>query len=619
MSHILHFYFHDQADLFMTSTDMISIETYRCRIGNFMGRGNKGGKSKLKNQYSDPSAFNPYNRPGPMKFFNCDYSGSWSESIIHSPPEDAHHSLQITFYSYLMLMLIFVMLSIISSPIFLVSIPKSSLPYINFQISILCLMHIKIGYFCIISTVVLKYMCLGKSSFKYARKKYIGSSKFCRILIQLLLFILLINFLLIGIVNPSLLNPGPHSLKVCYQNVQGLIPFSQLDNNQPSLDRTKIFELNAYLNINKPDIVILNETWLKKSVQSSEIFLDPMYSENIFRNDRSQLSHPPDPTNHKKFRRNGGGVLIAIRSDIVASFKRLPVKKGAEILAVELTIDGKKFVFCTIYRVGTLGEPNHESIVKTIKTFYKARNQRKIFILGDLNLSSVTWPITEDSQITNEIDKLFVNSFMELGMYQCITEPTHQKNNTLDLLLTNSEMLISNINISPNKYLCHSDHYLISFEVKTNVKHKKVPKRKILNFKKANWDALNHDLSHTHWNAFIDCTEPEIAWSNFKNILFMYVKKHIPTITIKSNFSMPWFDSECYEAYRDKQRAHKKSKQNKNLQNELSFKSKRRFFNQICNKKMRDNLYNEEDPEIIKKSFIHMSNAAQNQLDCQNV
>ena len=82
---------------------------------------------------------------------------------------------------------------------------------------------------------------------------------------------------------------------------------------------------------------------------------------------------------------------------------------------------------------------------------------------------------------------------------------------------------------------------------------------------------------------------------------------------------MPWFDSECYEAYRDKQRAHKKSKQNKNLQNELSFKSKRRFFNQICNKKMSDNLYNEEDPEIIKKSFIHMSNAAQNQLDCQNV
>ena len=85
-----------------------------------------------------------------------------------------------------------------------------------------------------------------------------------------------------------------------------------------------------------------------------------------------------------------------------------------------------------------------------------------------------------------------------------------------------------------------------------------------MNFKKADWDALNYDLSHTQWNAFVDCTEPEIAWTNFKNILFMYMKKHIPTITIKSNFTMPWFDSECYEAYRDKQRAHKTFKQHKN-------------------------------------------------------
>ena len=309
-----------------------------------------------------------------------------------------------------MLMLLFIMLSIISSHTFLVSTIYPSVPYINFKISIFCFAHIKIGYFCILSTVLLKYMCLGKTSFKHARKIYIGTSRFCRILAQLLLFILLLNFLLIGIVNPNLLNPGPNSIKVCYQNVQGLIPFSQLDSNQPSLDRTKIFELNAYININKPDIVILNETWLKKSVQNTEVFLDPMYSENVFRNDRSQISHPSDPTNHKKFRKNGGGVLIAIRSDIKATFKRLSAKKGAEILAIELTIDGKKFVFCTIYRVGTLGAPNHESIVNTIKTFYKTRNQRKIFIVGDLNLSSVSWPITNNSQVTDSIDKLFIDS-----------------------------------------------------------------------------------------------------------------------------------------------------------------------------------------------------------------
>ena len=29
----------------------------------------------------------------------------------------------------------------------------------------------------------------------------------------------------------------------------------------------------------------------------------------------------------------------------------------------------------------------------------------------------------------------------------------------------------------------------------------------------------------------------------------MYVKKHKPTICIKYNFSLPWFDAECYGSY----------------------------------------------------------------------
>ena len=70
------------------------------------------------------------------------------------------------------------------------------------------------------------------------------------------------------------------------------------------------------------------------------------------------MSHPSDPNNPNKFRKLGGGVLIAIRSNIQADIKRLSVRKGAEIVAIEVTIDNKKFVFCTVYRVGNLDEPN---------------------------------------------------------------------------------------------------------------------------------------------------------------------------------------------------------------------------------------------------------------------
>ena len=85
---------------------------------------------------------------------------------------------------------------------------------------------------------------------------------------------------------------------------------------------------------------------------------------------------------------------------------------------------------------------------------------------------------------------------------------------------------------------------------------------------------------------------------------------------------MPWFDSECYEAYRDKQRSHKKFKQNSNEKNELSFKSKRSFFKNLCSKKMKDNLYNEEDPELITKKFyshVKASSKSNRLPECMNL
>ena len=217
----------------------------------------------------------------------------------------------------------------------------------------------------------------------------------------ILLFLLLLNFLLIGIVNPSLLNPGPNSLKICYQNVQGLIPINDLTLKQPSLNVTKIYELNSYININNPDSIMLNETWLRKCVEDHEVIKDKNFT--IYRNDRTQLSHPSDPNNPNKFRKLDGGVLIAVRSSIQADIKRLSVRKGAEIVAIEVTIDNKKLVFCTVYRVGNLDEPNHASIINTIKTFYTVRNPRKMFILGDFNLRYISWPLSDESELSMEL------------------------------------------------------------------------------------------------------------------------------------------------------------------------------------------------------------------------
>ena len=160
------------------------------------------------------------------------------------------------------------------------------------------------------------------------------------IVLSVTYWLLLLNFLLIAIINPGLLNPGPRMLSVAFQNVQGLIPFGQLQDEHPALDITKTIELNHFLTEQKPDILVLNETWLKPSISDLEVVPQDY---KIFRLDRSPQTHPPCPTNPNLYRRNGGGALIAVKSDLMIESKLVTLKCRAEILSIELTLDdGKK-------------------------------------------------------------------------------------------------------------------------------------------------------------------------------------------------------------------------------------------------------------------------------------
>ena len=215
-------------------------------------------------QFSDFSAFSPHSRPASIRFLRLDTScGLINENFIHSPFERIKTSFLSLIYLYFMITVLSIMFSFISSSnASLKFLMHPSFAYLNLNYGLpnSCWAHIKTGYICLLSAIFLKSVCLSHDRSKIYNLCKLGSSRFCKILTYILLFILLFNFLLIGIVNPSLLNPGPNSLNVCYQNVQGLIPFSNLGKNQPCLDQTKIYKLNAYIHINKPDVLLLNET-----------------------------------------------------------------------------------------------------------------------------------------------------------------------------------------------------------------------------------------------------------------------------------------------------------------------------------------------------------------------
>ena len=98
---------------------------------------------------------------------------------------------------------------------------------------------IKAAYLYVISIAILKAVTVKSIRLKFYSKLKGRASRALKLLI---LAILILNFLLIGVCNPSMLNPGSGNINVCYQNVQGLIPFSHLGDAHPKLNVTKIYQ-----------------------------------------------------------------------------------------------------------------------------------------------------------------------------------------------------------------------------------------------------------------------------------------------------------------------------------------------------------------------------------------
>ena len=97
------------------------------------------------------------------------------------------------------------------------------------------------------------------------------------------------------------------SLLPCYQVPVTMLPspFCHVTKSLLPCYQLPVAEFQSYISLNKPDIIILNESWLKDSVLDSEIINLEAYK--VFRLDRSPKNHPPDPYNPKKFRKYGGG------------------------------------------------------------------------------------------------------------------------------------------------------------------------------------------------------------------------------------------------------------------------------------------------------------------------
>ena len=418
------------------------------------------------------------------------------------------------------------------------------------------------------------------------------------------MFLFMLNLILIIISNPSIMNPGPRSFSIFYNNVQGFVNTRDLASDSPPLNMTKVHEIHGYIYTNEPDAIILNETWLKTSIRNIEVIPD---NYKVFRIDRSSKSHPWDPARPKKFRKNGGGVLIALRNDLnLSSVKFTKVKVQAELLSIILkTESGRKFTISTFYRVGTLGLENFKEFERHFRTLALDKKLQRHVLIGDFNFSDVTWP---EGQTSCDVQHKFLDFLIgDLGHTQLINHPTHKSGNILDLVFTNIPSLIKNVRVLEHNESCLADHFGITLDLDLEVKLRKMPRRRTYNYRKANWAGLNFELRRVSWNLVIDNVDPHIAWPRFKNVLTGLCDRYIPKKTIKSQFQPPWYDSDVDKIRKNKEKWRKRARDTSDpSQREIyleKFRSCRKQFKQTMNEKMRLNVEDDSDPGLISKKF----------------
>ena len=346
----------------------------------------------------------------------------------------------------------------------------------------------------------------------------------------------------------------------------------------------------------------------KESINDNEILPSNLYT--IFRRDRSLESHPTDKDNPKKIRRNGGGVLIAINNNLAASFKIIPLKCKAEILAVEIMLENNTtIIISTCYRVDTLGLNNAEEILKAVSTLMRKKSAKKVILVGNFNLPHINW---SDGTGVSTIDNKFLNGFAEYGIVQCIHSSTHNKGSILYILPSKSKNYVCNVKVLNDKSYRYSDYHPITFDIKTKCIRHNLLKRKMYNFNRADWPSIKSELDSVNWAIAMDTIEPDISWMNFKIILNNIINKFVPLVNIKTEFKSPWFDSECYRKCKEKEKLHKKFKNSKSLNNEIKFKVCRKEFKNLVKAKMRANLCDSNRNTLTKKFWSHVKSASKN-------
>ena len=174
-------------------------------------------------------------------------------------------------------------------------------------------------------------------------------------------------------------------------------------------------------------------------------------------------------------------------------------------------------------------------------------------------------------------------------MTQHITEPTRwrdgQRSNTLDLIFTNRDGLISDLQIlSP---IGKSYHAVLLFKVHCKFTEFQEPVQKTM-WERGNYQAMRSDLN-IDWQCILKDKDVEDSWHIIREYISESTHKHVPiyTFTSRKKYRQIWMTSECITKVKEKCRSWRKYMKTKHRSDKLKYTRLRNQSRWLCRKTVR--------------------------------
>lgn len=352
--------------------------------------------------------------------------------------------------------------------------------------------------------------------------------------------------------------------------------------NARSLVR-KVNDLKARISIEKPDLVLISETWTHQNIKNEELIIEDF--DIISRDDRMDTKDG-----------RGGGLLVYTKKNLTVH--PLCIESDFnQITGVTCSnLSKQKLNIFLIYR-----SPNSTSQNDIILNEFLQHVPPNSILTGDFNFPCIRWDRLTGSSASGN----FVEATQQAFLQQFVDFPTQQSGNILDLVLTNVPERI--LSVTAGMPLANSDHIAVFTEVKFNHTRTKVVQKK-WNYERADWDKIYEKLNDAHWQD-IKNENVESQWLHLLSIITEVHKNYVPMITQRRRTEPPWMTNDIRQMTRKKKRIWKEIKSTQSNQLSKDFKAlQKRIRSEIRRKKFQYEADLSKNAKANKKKFYRYIN-----------